>query len=268
MNHVQIDNIRRSLPSTWNELTSRQLLFISRLYQEKLLLVDFRVKALRQFLSIKRKVFRKIDPEDAHFLCETLDFLTKEVTLTRNVIPVISTDLSKYYGPADAMTNCTFGEYTLASSVLDEYHKSGCETHLDQLVAILYRPKKIFWFIQKYFTDQQDPRVRFMNMTLKKRAGRISKVDHCVKHSVLLFFSGVLNSLTGLYPYVYKQKDETVDQDNGWASLIISLADGKTDDKSLETVMNSNLYNVFIGMNKKAKEYQDYLDKIESHGRH
>jgi hypothetical protein len=213
-------------------------------------------------------VFKRIDPEDAHFLCETLDFLTKEVTLTRNVIPVIRTDLRKNYGPADAMTNCTFGEFTLASSVLEEYQKSGDEDQLDQLVAILYRPKKIFWFIQRHFTDHQDPRVRFMNRSLKNRASRMAKVDHCIKHSVLLFFSGVLNSLTGLYPYVYRQKDDFDSRDNGWASLIISLADGKTDDKSLETVMNSNLYNVFIGLNKKAKEYQEYLDKIEDHGRH
>jgi hypothetical protein len=268
MNHVQIDDIRRSLPSTWNELSLNQLIYVSRLFNGKLNLFDFRVKALREFLSIKRSTFKRIDPEDAYFLNETLDFLTKEVSLTRNVIPVIRTGLRKYYGPSDAMTNCTFGEFTLASSVLDEYHKSGSEDHLDQLVAILYRPKKMFWYIRKHFTDHQDPRVRFMNRSLKKRACRMTLVDHCIKHSVLLFFSGVLNSLTVLYPYVYCQKDESNNQDNGWASLIISLADGKTDDKSLETVMNSNLYNVFIGLNKKAKEYQDYLDKIENHGRH
>jgi len=223
---------------------------------------------LWEFLSIKRKVFRKIDPEDAHFLCETLDFLTKEVTLTKDVIPMIRINLRKYYGPADAMINCTFGEFTLASSVLDEYHASGAEAHLDRLVAILYRPKKAFWFIRKHFTDHQDPRVRFMNRSLKKRVGRMAKVDYYLKYSIFLFFTGVLNSLTALYPYVYRQKDETDSPDNGWASLIISLADGKTDDKSLETVMNSNLYNVFIGLNKKAKEYQNYLDKIENHGRH
>lgn len=93
-------------------------------------------------------------------------------------------------------------------------------------------------------------------------------VDHYVKYSVYLFFNGVLNSLPALYPYVYRQKDEHDSQDTGWASLIISLAEGKTDDKSLETVMNSNLYNVFIGLNKKAREYHEYLDKIESHGRY
>jgi len=67
-----------------------------------------------------------------------------------------------------------------------------------------------------------------------------------------------------LYPYVYQQKEDAGSEDNGWASLIISLADGKTDDKSLETVMNSNLYNVLIGLNKKSKEYHEYMSKIEA----
>jgi hypothetical protein len=67
---------------------------------------------------------------------------------------------------------------------------------------------------------------------------------------------------------VYEQQGGTGSEDNGWASLIISLADGKTDDKGLETVMNSNLYNVFIGLNKKAKEYHEYMHKIDSYDRH
>jgi hypothetical protein len=268
MNQVQIDHIQRSLPSTWNELTREQLLYVSRLFTSKLPLVEFRVKALFEFLSVKRKTLKRIAPEDAYTLCESIDFLNKEVTLTRNLFPVIRAGLKKYFGPADAMVYCTFGEFTMACSALDEYQKTGEEKSLDQLVAILYRPQKFFWFIRKYFTDNQDPRAKFMNRTLKIRARKLASVDHCIKYSVYLFFNGVLNSLPALYPYVYKQKDEADSQDNGWVSLIISLADGKTDDKSLETIMNSNLYNVFIGLNKKAREYHDYLDKIESHGRY
>jgi len=268
MNQVQIDNIQRSLPTTWNELTREQLLYVSGLFATKLPLIEFRVKALFEFLSVKRKLLKRVAPEDAYTLCESLDFLNKEVTLTRNLVPVIKSGFKKYYGPADAMVYCTFGEFTLACSALDEYQKTGEVKHLEQLVSILYRPQKLFWSIRKHFTDNQDPRSKFMNRVLKKRTKQMAKVDHCVKYSVYLFFSGVLNSLPALYPYVYRQKDEADSQDNGWASLIISLADGKTDDKSLETVMNSNLYNVFIGLNKKAKENQDYLDKIESHDRH
>ena len=268
MNQVQIDNTRRSLPSTWNELTREQLLFISRLFASKLPLVEFSVKALFEFLSVKRKTLKRIAPDDAYTLCESLDFLTKEVTLTRNLLPVMKAGLKKYYGPADGMVYCTFGEFTLACSALDEFQKTGEGIYLDQLIAILYRPKKVLWSIRKYFTDNQDPRAKFMNRTLKKRTGNLARVDHCIKYSFYLFFNGVLNSLPALYPYVYRQKDETDSQDNGWASLIISLADGKTDDKSLETIMNSNLYNVFIGLNKKAREYYEYLDNIESHGRY
>ena len=268
MNQVQIDNINRSLPSTWNELTREQLLYVSGLFASKLSLVEFRIKALFEFLSVKRKILKRIAPEDAYTLCKSLDFLNKEVTLTRNLLPVIKTGMKKYYGPTDAMVFCTFGEFTLACSALDEYQKKGEEKYLDQLVAILYRPQKFFWSIQKYFTDNQDPRAKFMNRTLTRRTGKLGRVDHRLKYAAYLFFNGVLNSLPALYPFVYRQKDETNSQDNGWASLIISLADGKTDDKSLETVMNSNLYNVFIGLNKKAMEYHEYLDKIESHGRY
>jgi len=268
MNLVEIDDIQRSLPSQWNELSRKQLLYVSKLFREQLTVVDFRVKTLFEFLSIKRKIFKRIAPEDAFTLCESLDFLNKEVNLTRNLIPVIKADLRKYHGPADSMVYCTFGEFTLACAALDEIQKTGEVKYLDELVAILYRPRKVFWFIRKYFTDNQDPRGKFMNRALKKRARKIARVDHCVKYSIYLFFNGVLNSLTVLYPYVYQEKDEAGDQENGWASLIISLADGKTDDRSLETIMNSNLYNVFIGLNKKAKEYHEYMRKIESYDRH
>jgi len=268
MNLVEIDHIRRTLPSEWNELSRKQLLYVSKLFSAKLTLVEFRVRALFEFLSLKRKIFKRIAPEDAFTLCESLDFLNKEVNLTRNLIPVIKARMRKYYGPADAMVYCTFGEFTLACSALDEYQKTGEVKHLDQLVAILYRPQKFFYSIRKYFTDNQDPRTKFMNRTLMRRAGKLGNLDHYLKYSIYLFFNGVLNSLPALYPYVYSQKDETDSQDNGWASLIISLADGKTDDKSLETIMNSNLYNVFIGLNKKAKEYHEYMSKIESYDRH
>lgn len=268
MNQVEIDGISRTLPSSWNELSRAQLLYVARLFQGQLSVVDFNVKALIEFLSINRKLLKRIHPEDAHSLCETLDFLIKDVTLTRNVIPVIRTGFRKFYGPSDSMLHCTFGEFTMASSILDEYNITRDPLKLDELVAILYRRRKLFWFIRRRFTDSPDPRQRFRERTMKHRVMNLAKVDFAVKYSVFLFFTGVLNSLSGLYPYVYQQKEESENPENGWASLIISLADGKTDDKSLETIMNSNLYNVFIGMNKKAKEYHEYLAKIDHHGYH
>ena len=244
------------------------MLFVSRLFQGQLTMVDFKLRALFDFLSVRPKVTKRIHPEDAYFLCETLDFLFREVSLTSNLLPDIRTGRRTYTGPSDAMMNCTFGEFTMANSLLDAYAKTKEQKYLDEMVAVLYRPWKRFWFIRKGFTDNQDPRQRFVSRSLKTRSKRIAEVDYSIKYSVFLFFSGVLNSLPALYPYVYEQKGDAGNEDNGWASLIISLADGKADDKSLETVMNSNLYNVLIGLNKKAKEYHEYMTKIESYDRH
>jgi hypothetical protein len=267
MNQVEIDGKIYFTPSDWNELTKKQVLFVSRLFQGQLTIVDFKIKALFKFLSIRKKVLKGMDHEDVYFLCESLNFLFKEVSLTKNLLPVLQTGRRKYFGPADAMMNCTFGEFTMANSLLDSFSKTKEQKYLDEMVAVLYRPRKWFWFIRKSFTDNQDPRKLFVNRTLKKRGRMISRLDYEIKYAVFLFFSGVLNSLPLLYPYVYQQQGDTGSEDNGWALLIISLADGKTDDKSLETIMNSNLYNVFIGLNKKAKEYHEYMSKIESYDR-
>ena len=268
MNQVEIDGKKYFTPSDWNELTKKQVLFVSRLFQGQLTMVDFKLRALFDFLSAKQKVTKRIHPEDAYFLCEGLEFLFKEVSLTRNLLPVIKTGWRKCIGPSDTMMNCTFGEFTMANSLLDSFSKTREQKYLNEMVAVLYRPIKWFWFIRKAFTDNQDPRKKFVNRSLKKRCTRIASLDYDIKYSVFLFFSGVLNSLPVLYPYVYQQKGDSGSEDNGWASLIISLADGKTDDKSLETVMNSNLYNVLIGLNKKSKEYHEYMSKIESYDRH
>jgi len=268
MNQVEIDGRTYFTPSDWNELTRKQVLFVSRLFQGQLSMVDFKLRALFDFLSATPKVTKRIHPEDVYFLCESLDFLFKDVSLTRNLLPVIKTGWRKFVGPSDAMMNCTFGEFTIANSQLDSFSKTRDQKYLDEMVAVLYRPKKWLWFIRKAFTDNQDPRKKFVNRSLKKRCRRIARLDYEIKYSAYLFFSGVLNSLPALYPYIYEQKRDAGSEDNGWASLIISLADGKTDDKSLETVMNSNLYNVMIGLNKKAKEYHEYMSKIESYDRH
>ena len=268
MNQVEIDGKTYFTPSDWNELTKKQVLFVSRLFQGQLTMVDFKLRALFDFLSAKQKVTKRIHPEDAYFLCESFEFLFKEVSLTRNLLPVIKTGWRKCIGPSDAMMNCTFGEFTMANSLLDSFSTTREQKYLDEMVAVLYRPRKWFWFIRKGFTDNQDPRQRFASRSLKSRCKRMDTMDYSIKYSVFLFFSGVLNSLPALYPFVYEQQGDAGSADNGWALLIISLADGKTDDKSLEIVMNSNLYNVLIGLNKKSKEYHEYMSQIESYDRH
>ena len=262
MNQVKIDSISRNLPSSWNELTKYQLIFISKMLRKGLSIVDFKVSTLFEFLSVKMKVFQRINSEDAWGLFKTLDFLLSEVTLTRNLIPVIRSGLFKYLGPSDGLLYCTFGEFTQAHTRFEQYVETKSSSALDELVAILYRPKKFGWVIRRYFTDSPDPRLRFKERSFKRRIRKIRKVDPLIKYSVFLFFSGCLNSLPKQFPNVYRKKEDTASSAGGWISLIISLADGKTDNHSIDLVVNSNLYNVFLGLEQKSIEYFEYLDKI------
>ena len=265
MNIVQIDSISCNLPSSWNELTRKQLLFISAKFQKNLKLAEFKVQALKEFLSIKKKLFLRINPEDAFSLCQTLDFLLKDVTLTTNVIPVVSHRFHTYYGPSDRMLHCTFGEFTKAHSRLDQYYKTKDEKVLDEIVAILYRPKKSAWWIRRHYASTKDPRRKLHDLSLVKRTRAFKTLDPAIKYSVLLFFTGVLNSLPGQFPNVFRKREDAGDNNYGWVPLVISLADGKTDDESLERVLSSNLYNVFFGLEQKATEYFKFLAETKRH---
>src|ERR1035437_2069509 len=195
MNQIVINGKSFMSPSAWNELSRKQLLFVNRLFHGQLTMIDFRLRALFNFITITKKIKQRLHPEDAYFLCETLDFLFEEVSLTRNLLPRLKSGLRTYIGPSDAMKNCTFGEFTMANSLLDSFSLTKEQKYLDELVAVLYRPQKWFWFIRKNFTDNQDSRKKFVNRSLMKRSGIMASLDYHVKYSVFLFFFGVLNSL-------------------------------------------------------------------------
>ena len=193
---------------------------------------------------------------------ETLNFILDEVTLTKALVKSIRSPRFpwvRYHGPSDGMADSSFGEFTKAQVRYEQYGKNSDPAALDEMVAILFRRKKFFWFIQRYFVESPDPRIRFMDRTLGKRARAISPVDPAIKKAVLLFFSGVQGTLPTKFPHVYKEKPGKKDENNGWSTLIISLADGKTDDQSLDRVLNSNLYNVFLGLEQKSIEYFEFL---------
>ena len=255
MNIITIDGKNFTLPASWNELTRDQLIYLADLFSQKLSVIDFKAHLLWKFLKIKKNIFARIDEEDAYGLTNTFQFLLDDVKLTSNLIPRIN----RFYGPSNAMMDCAFGEFTKAQMCLEDYSRSGEDKYLDQLVAILYRSKKKLWWIRKSFSESTDCRVKYLDKYLPDRTKAMAKADHNIKYAVFLFVTGVLSSLPDKFPNVYRKKDDNETGTGGWASLIISLADGKTDDESLDKVFYSNMYNVFMGLEQKAIEYFKFL---------
>ncbi|MDP1624109.1 MAG: hypothetical protein Q8M08_17435 [Bacteroidales bacterium] len=265
MHQVQINDVKRSLPSSWNELTRKQLIMVSRSFNNKLTAVEFKVQLLFRFLRIGNRLWKSIPADEMHGLSISLNYLLEKVSLTNALISSIRIKRFpwvRYYGPSDAMETSTFGEFTKAQVRYEEYDLTHDTAKLDELVAVLFRRKKSFWFIRRHFCESTDPRVRFIDRTLPIRAKKLASLPHELKYSIFLFFSGVYGSLPDKFPHVYRHKSSSAnDKSTGWATLIISLADGKTDDESLDRIMNSNLYNVFLGLEQKAIEYFEFIKK-------
>ena len=269
MNRVEIGKTIRTIPSTWDELTRKQLLLVSSFFNSGLTVAEFKVKLLFNFLRLKKKTERTISVEDAYFLGETLNFLLSEVRLTKSLVQSIRSKRFpwlRYHGPCDGMADCTFGEFTKAQVRFEAYSKTKDPAMLDEMVAVLFRQKRFLWFIRRHFVESSDKRVKFIDRTLADRAKTISKVNDAEKYAIMLFVSGVQTSLPERFPNVYRSKpSSSTTKAGGWDTLIISLADGKTDDQSLERVMNSNMYNVFLGLEQKSIEYFDFIKKYPPH---
>ena len=263
MNEVRIDNLKVSLPSSWNELTYRQLLQVCSMFSLGVQASHFKLSLLIKFLGIKKKVLKKVDPEDAYFLCESLNFLLEDVTLTKALVKSIRISRfpwTRLYGPADSMSESTFGEFTKAQVRYEAYDTTKDPAILNEMIAVLFRPKRSFWWLRRHLVESPDPRRRFIDRTLAKRARSISPVDPAIKQAIFMYFSAVQKALPDQFPNVYKKKPgDDKSKSGGWSTLIISLADGKTDDQSLDRVMHSNLYNVFMGLEQKSIEYFEFI---------
>ena len=78
MNQVVIDGKTYLTPSDWNELTKKQVLFVSRLFQGQLSMVNFKLRALFDFLSVRPKI-KKASIRKMHisFVKALISFLKK-----------------------------------------------------------------------------------------------------------------------------------------------------------------------------------------------
>lgn len=140
-----------SIPSSWDEMTARDVRFIYRLYgqccRESLSPLEFNIRALYHFLDIRKKISGRQDDtiaENVYLLTEQcLGFLIDDSSgiprlsfnSIRNPIP----NLGPRRGPGDLCQNLTFGEFRHAVTAVKSFSDTRRVEYLDECIAILYR---------------------------------------------------------------------------------------------------------------------------------
>lgn len=206
-----------SIPSSWDELSPKQVRHIIKLYDKSLRLkwslLDFNVRVLYYLMGMKynaRSVrWEKLAPAEfvaernanIYMLCEKcLGFLLKEddnknVTLdfssVVNSLPSVRTGLfrRRLYGPADALQDLSFGEFRHASTALNTFFQSHKVEDLDECIAHLYRVR----------AKQPNRAGRYVanidNGNIATARRRVARMKTWQKTLIMLWFASCINFL-------------------------------------------------------------------------
>lgn len=226
--------LTRLIPSSWNELSMRQVRFAARLMLKKTSVFNFCLFSLIKFLRIPHRWLRCIDGETMYILSEKTHFLLEENTFTVNLFPVLKIKGRRYYGPASNLYDITLIEYAKAETRFIKYSETNDRKYLNELIAILWRPRKFFFFKRYKYDD------RFIN-----NADSISRLPEDITFSIFLFFYGCRNYIIQSFPHVFiKTEDDATTENFGWAGLINDLAGTKFGD--IDKTSDTYLYTILL----------------------
>lgn len=160
MRQVEFPEINKSfnIPENLAECTTAEYMALSYLVMQYLGGVinyeEFRIHAISKLMNIQ--VSKKLQTDEdimanIYQLSELISSYfedtpegSKKILLDflQIKIPAVKTSLYKYYGPTNSLFEITYGEFTDASRVYDDFHASGDVFNLYLLAAILYRKQK------------------------------------------------------------------------------------------------------------------------------
>lgn len=248
MNTLTLHGKRYNVPSEIKELSTSQLtaMFAILYHCEQATTAKWLV--LFELLSVKKwwknirlwfylKFQRPTEVECYELLQLTNWFFDKPALLTRNPMPSVTIRMGWFawetlYGPADALGNSTFREFTRALRHYCDYLTIEDSDFLDLFVACLYRPAG-----QNPY--KHDPRAMFEDETYTAHLHIVQKMHMGQKYVTLKVFEGALTYFERAYPLVFpKNTDEEKGKTTGsqvekmWLTINFQLSQDPTKDEA------------------------------------
>jgi len=166
--------------------------------------------------TIKDKVYL-ISSQDLHFAASHLRWLFTEKMegqdiientfvlhsrLTKNLIPDLTHNKVKYYGPANALTNLTWAEYIFTETYFSRYEKTKNPKWRDLFFAVIYRQSKT----EKEINSNDfngDKRIPFNPAKTEERVKELKSLSETYKNASLLFYEGCRAFIAKKFPYTF-----------------------------------------------------------------
>ena len=278
---------RVRIPSCWDEMTPEQVRFVFRTYDRCVSTgaspLEFNVRVLYHFLGLKRSVGEMVrervfperarrKAENVYRLCEeALGFLFAPADVSKgrlclsfdalaNPLPVARRGLRRpLVGPADMLSDLTFGEFRHAAVAVNEFFRSRRIADLDECIAILYRRRARKPNRAGRYVAPLD------NATIEDDVRQVAGLPSWQKNMIMLWFSSCLKYLQSGTVVI---DGETVDMSRmfaggkssgtgvfsfGWNDLLVQIARDQSIG-NIERVDEEPLFKIFSLMWTNYKE--------------
>lgn len=249
MNVLRINGYNWTSPAGYNELDVKQLLQVCRLLligemagrsgalynhddiRSRLLCVLLGVRKGLLRHSKKVKSFLRIPTEAKIYLMYDEDvtgWVYKPANLTAYTIREFTHKGKTYYGPHDGILNISVAEFIESVMYFGAYQdsmKNNPKTDLlDKMIAVLYRPGRLFYQFEKFGKDFSLDRRKVKNeYRFEKWAKAFAKMPEELKLAIFLQYEGALSSFAKNFPKSFGKKKGKGDL-NGWIKLLMSMS--------------------------------------------
>lgn len=229
MNKVKIAHVHRQLPSNWSELTRRQLLrLVPLLFRPATSEVEVHVLLLHQLLNLPYVLWRGLSNFQIADHLRLVRWLTAPSRLTKQLLPVLGPCWARLAGPGDSLGGVQVWEFANAETQLRKWVDTQGEDHLNRLVAVLYRPRRWFWWLRKLSPAYSgDNRQAFNEKSVATRSQRVARLPLAQRQAVLLYYLGCRAALEQSYTHVFDGDEGNAKDPNPWLTLIGRLPNDK-----------------------------------------
>lgn len=250
---------RVAAPSTWNELSKKQLIRVAGLlYLRELDSYRFRIELLRIVCQLKWHHLMMLGGAYLVELFSFVKFIEEEITLTQNKIENIKVGRFRFFGPIGDFSTLTAEEWTAADEAYVDFMGSRATDHLDRLIAILYRKREpgMWPSHSQWKNDYREP---YNPYSVLWRKQVIGKIDPRIKFAVLLWYQGCRREWEEVFERVFKNKSEGPES-FGWEETIMKLSGSEFG--SHEATRKTEMYKLMLKMEVTLKD-EEYRKEQE-----
>lgn len=216
-------------PTSWNEMSGYSLLRVAYALLNSYSITSAQLKSFTALIELRWWQVRRqwhlffADNESCERMCQAADFIWNSNTLTSQLLPRIRIRFTYLYGPADMLKNLTFKEFVYAYNVYRAYKSTGKTHRLNELIAILYRPKVdgLTSASKEYNGDLREP---FNNNLVDQRARLVANLPRHYKFAIQLFFEGCFSQIVERYDKLFAKNDTDSEAAGNLKELIHRLA--------------------------------------------